>query len=879
MSIAVCGLGLHAQQNFDVDVLNNIFDPENITITVGDTVTWTNLEGFHNVNGDQSIFPDNPESFSSGGASSGNWVYQHVFTIPGIYDYQCDPHAGLGMVGTVTVEEGSAGNPALILTAIYDGPITGGLPKGVELYATADISDLSAYGVGSASNGGGSDGEEYTFPSVAVSEGDFIYLTEGDGVAFTDFFGFAPDFADETEGAVNINGNDAIELFFEGSVIDVFGEIDVNGSGTAWDYQDGWAYRVDGTGPDGSVFVLGNWSFSGPNALDDAATNADAAVPVPVGTYSPDGTAAINANNDVATTDFETPVTIDVLANDQTPNPLVSINVTEGPMTNGSAVLNADDQVVYTPDAGFCGEAAFDYEICDANGCATATVTVNVVCPIDYPEYPIGLVTTTDADGVADSLEVSCALRGVVHGVNLRPDGLQFTIIDDAGDGIGVFSGNQNFGYTVTEGDEVVVQGEIDQFNGLLQIGADTVLFESAGNALATPDVVTALGEATESQLVTIENVTLVDPAAWGDGFSGFNVEVTDGANTITVRIDNDVDLFGMPAPTGTFNVTGIGGQFDDEVPFDGGYQLLPRYMEDIDPYNPGGGADYPAYSIGEVTTVDADGVADSLNVSCELQGVVHGVNLRGNGLQFTIIDGADDGIGVFSPSDDFGYTVTEGDEVVVRGTIDQFNGLTQILVEELDFLSSGNGLSLAAMVDELGEDTESQLVQLNNLTLVDPSAWDDSGATFNVEATDGTNTFTIRIDNSTTAAGMPSPGTGLLDITGIGGQFDSESPFLEGYQLFPRYAEDIEIILNTVDEQLGARVAVYPNPAQSEVTLEIDGAAVEVVMTNQLGQAVRLMPKVSGNSTLNLRGLPAGLYYLTFRSQSGIWTEKLTVR
>ena len=33
----------------------------------------------------------------------------------------------------------------LVITAVFDGPLSGGVPKGVELYATADIPDLSIY--------------------------------------------------------------------------------------------------------------------------------------------------------------------------------------------------------------------------------------------------------------------------------------------------------------------------------------------------------------------------------------------------------------------------------------------------------------------------------------------------------------------------------------------------------------------------------------------------------------------------------------------------------------------------------------------------------------------------------------------------------------
>jgi hypothetical protein len=50
------------------------------------------------------------------------------------------------------------------------------------------------------------------------------------------------------------------------------------------------------------------------------------------------------------------------------------------------------------------------------------------------------------------------------------------------------------------------------------------------------------------------------------------------------MRIDADVDLYGTTAPTGAFDVVGIGGQYDFSAPHDEGYQLLPRYIADITP-------------------------------------------------------------------------------------------------------------------------------------------------------------------------------------------------------------------------------------------------------------------------------------------------------
>ena len=96
--------GLNAQATIHkVSVVNYKFEPKEITITQGDTVIWTNTNGNHNVNGQKSVFPSNPESF--GNSLGTNWTYQYIFNTAGTYDYHCDPHIGMGMVGKVTVNQ------------------------------------------------------------------------------------------------------------------------------------------------------------------------------------------------------------------------------------------------------------------------------------------------------------------------------------------------------------------------------------------------------------------------------------------------------------------------------------------------------------------------------------------------------------------------------------------------------------------------------------------------------------------------------------------------------------------------------------------------------------------------------------------------------
>ncbi len=103
LAIAILSPILMQAETHEVVVSNGKFTPKDIIIKVGDVVKWMNTEGSHNVNGSQDTYPDNPESFGNGPAASGDWSYMFQFTMAGSYDYQCDPHAQFGMVGTVTV--------------------------------------------------------------------------------------------------------------------------------------------------------------------------------------------------------------------------------------------------------------------------------------------------------------------------------------------------------------------------------------------------------------------------------------------------------------------------------------------------------------------------------------------------------------------------------------------------------------------------------------------------------------------------------------------------------------------------------------------------------------------------------------------------------
>jgi hypothetical protein len=82
--------------------------------------------------------------------------------------------------------------------------------------------------------------------------------------------------------------------------------------------------------------------------------------------------------DDYAQTSQDTPVTINVLNNDyQVPGSAITA-VTTTPY--GTAVVNADGTITYTPAAGFYGTDTFTYTVSNSvGGVDTATVTVQVI--------------------------------------------------------------------------------------------------------------------------------------------------------------------------------------------------------------------------------------------------------------------------------------------------------------------------------------------------------------------------------------------------------------------------------------------------------------------------------------------------------------------
>jgi len=205
---------------------------------------------------------------------------------------------------------------------------------------------------------------------------------------------------------------------------------------------------------------------------------------------------------------------------------------------------------------------------------------------------PIAEVRVNAPDGVPLLLNAYVTARGVVT-VSDQFQGPAY--LQDVSGGLAVF--DLAFEGAVSIGDEVTVTGWIDQFRGLTEL-RDAYLHQihGTGNDIQPLEVTAAAVsgdgsggfEAYEGGLVRLNQVHLtrldgITPVTtWDAGTSGQNYLLTDQTGTVQIRIDNNVDFAGSPAPQAPFDVIGVVGQFVQTSPFIGGYQIFPRRSGDI---------------------------------------------------------------------------------------------------------------------------------------------------------------------------------------------------------------------------------------------------------------------------------------------------------
>ena len=183
------------------------------------------------------------------------------------------------------------------------------------------------------------------------------------------------------------------------------------------------------------------------------------------------------AVDDNASTNEDVPVIISVLNNDlDCDNNLLisSLQIITVP-TNGTATVNSDGTVTYTPNKNYNGADQFIYQICDADGqCDEATVRITVIAQNDPPvavddinntfnDVPVnGNVLTNDYDVDGNIINASLKTSPSNGTLTFNPDGT-YIYTPNAG-----YLGEDIFTYQISDGD-----GGTDQASVYLTIISD----------------------------------------------------------------------------------------------------------------------------------------------------------------------------------------------------------------------------------------------------------------------------------------------------------------------------------------------------------------------------------------------------------------------
>jgi Ca2+-binding RTX toxin-like protein len=233
--------------------------------------------------------------------------------------------------------------------------------------------------------------------------------------------------------------------------------------------------------PDGTITYTPNPGESGEDSFtytvadDQGAVSDPATVTIGIGT-APNQPPV--AENDQVNTGFETAIIIAVLANDSDPDGTLdpaTVTIVDQP-TRGTAEVNPDGTITYTPNPGESGEDSFTYTVADDQGAVSnpATVDVTVDPPVEQPPddpepdplLSLNLITGTGGNDRIIGSEDDDIIFGLAGNDQLEGRG---------GDDI-VFGGRGNDRISGGTGDDILVGGPgNDQLDG--GPGLDIALF------------------------------------------------------------------------------------------------------------------------------------------------------------------------------------------------------------------------------------------------------------------------------------------------------------------------------------------------------------------------------------------------------------------
>ena len=162
-----------------ISMLNNFFNPSNVTINVGDTVTWRCNQGLHDTISGLNGIPDGKWTSHSRypALMSFGQTFSVTFTTAGAYPYFCTPHVQLGMVGTVFVN-GVNSAPTVSIVSPPDAS-SFSAPVDITLEASASDADGDPLTVEFLMNGtslGTDSTPPYQMPVNGLGPGNYTFI-------------------------------------------------------------------------------------------------------------------------------------------------------------------------------------------------------------------------------------------------------------------------------------------------------------------------------------------------------------------------------------------------------------------------------------------------------------------------------------------------------------------------------------------------------------------------------------------------------------------------------------------------------------------------------------------------------------------------------
>ena len=189
----------------------------------------------------------------------------------------------------------------------------------------------------------------------------------------------------------------------------------------------------------------------------------------------------------------------------------------------------------------------------------------------------LSMATTINGQTIADARNQAIGQTVTITGVATNgPELGPIRYIQDGTAGLPAYGSNLS---SIQRGDSVTATGVLFEFSGLLELSPTTSYSILGQGTLPQPLLIpiTSANESLEGQLVQIDNVTFVQSGVFANGSS--TVQITDGSNTLDVRINGSTDIDGTAVPMGPVSIVALLGQFNAN------HQLIPRDLNDISPY------------------------------------------------------------------------------------------------------------------------------------------------------------------------------------------------------------------------------------------------------------------------------------------------------